>query len=295
MLDDFYCSSKCNLDTHFFLGDRPKTMMEVVSHPLAAWHWWRDPHDIHYNFNSRGYRDSEWPTDLGSDLIWCLGDSLTLGVGVPVEHSWPRRLQDISRTRCVNISMAGASNQWIYRKARELIHYVRPRRMMLLWTWLHRREYSLHEVYELRWQEFYQALRDPSWPLQVSWQQAHELPIAILQELKSSEFWPNIDLRDLDEARLRFDNQPHDYHDVAHVTELVQDLESIRGKTCLVHAWLPQVGGKAQDLLEQNIKNCTGQPFYQVNWRDRSRDYIHFGINTNDSVSRLFSEASYLG
>ncbi len=46
------------------------------------------PHVIDYRYNSRGFRDQEWPQDLAS-AIWCLGDSFTVGLGSRFEQTWP--------------------------------------------------------------------------------------------------------------------------------------------------------------------------------------------------------------
>jgi len=41
---------------------------------------------ISYRYNSKGFRDDEWPEDL-SDVIWCVGDSFTVGIGQPFEET----------------------------------------------------------------------------------------------------------------------------------------------------------------------------------------------------------------
>ena len=53
------------------------------------------PHNVSYNHNSRGFRDSEWP-DSGKELqdaVWCVGDSFTVGLGSPANHMWVNILQ----------------------------------------------------------------------------------------------------------------------------------------------------------------------------------------------------------
>ena len=54
---------------------------------------------ISYEYNSKGFRDVEWPTDL-SDCIWCIGDSFTEGLGQPFEETWPQVLQKNSGKTC---------------------------------------------------------------------------------------------------------------------------------------------------------------------------------------------------
>lgn len=100
----------------------------------SRWHYIRYPHAVKYNFNSRGFRDSEWPGNL-STVTWCLGDSFTLGIGSPVEHTWPQQLNQ----PCVNVSMDGASNAWIARQACSILQ-LQPRNMIIVWSFLERRE-----------------------------------------------------------------------------------------------------------------------------------------------------------
>lgn len=104
--------------------------------------FYRYPHAISYHYNSRGFRDAEWPTlieDLRSST-WCIGDSFTVGLGVPLQNTWPHLLQHRSGRRCINVSMDGASNEWIVRTAKDIIREIKPERMVLMWSYLSRRE-----------------------------------------------------------------------------------------------------------------------------------------------------------
>lgn len=100
------------------------------------------PHEVIYKFNSRGFRDREWPSSV-HDLqksIWCVGDSFTVGVGQPFDHTWPQVLQRASGHRVINISMDGASNDWIFRKASRILDVVGPTTVICMWSYTHRRE-----------------------------------------------------------------------------------------------------------------------------------------------------------
>lgn len=94
---------------------------------------------IDYKFNSRGFRDQEWPHDVDS-AIWCVGDSYTVGIGQPFAAIWPQQLATITGKRTINISMDGASNAWIARRAQQILHTIQPAVMILHWSFLHRRE-----------------------------------------------------------------------------------------------------------------------------------------------------------
>ena len=102
-------------------------------------HYRAYPHKVSYQFNSRGFRDQEWPDDVKS-AIWCLGDSFTVGVGSPINHNWTRQIELTCKNPTINISLDGASNDWIARQARNIIRAVQPRNMIIMWSYMHRRE-----------------------------------------------------------------------------------------------------------------------------------------------------------
>ena len=37
------------------------------------------PYKVNYKFNSRGFRDNEWPNNL-NDRVWCIGDSAVINL-----------------------------------------------------------------------------------------------------------------------------------------------------------------------------------------------------------------------
>jgi hypothetical protein len=99
-------------------------------------------HDIEYVYNSRGFRDTEWPQSMQTlrDAIWCIGDSFTVGIGQPYHHTWPQVLSQQAGVRTINVSMDGASNDWIYRKVQNIMDVIKPKHMVLMWSYTHRRE-----------------------------------------------------------------------------------------------------------------------------------------------------------
>jgi hypothetical protein len=100
------------------------------------------PHNITYNYNSRGFRDAEWSNDLEElqSAIWCVGDSFTVGIGSPLEHTWPWLLSATTGQRVINISMDGASNMWIARQATLIQQEIGPKNITIMWSYVHRRE-----------------------------------------------------------------------------------------------------------------------------------------------------------
>jgi hypothetical protein len=81
------------------------------------------PYAVEYRYNSRGYRDSEWPPTIEElkQCIWCVGDSFTVGLGSPLAHTWVNILQQRTGIRCINVSMDGASNEWMIRKINRIL------------------------------------------------------------------------------------------------------------------------------------------------------------------------------
>jgi hypothetical protein len=102
-------------------------------------YWKEYPHNIVYQYNSRGFRDQEWPEDLKS-AIWCVGDSFTLGLGQPYHHIWPVVLSKQLNINTVNISMNGASNDWMTDKIKIICQQVAPKIIIVQWSHIHRRQ-----------------------------------------------------------------------------------------------------------------------------------------------------------
>ena len=92
-----------------------------------------------YCYNSRGFRDAEWPDDL-TNAIWCVGDSFTNGIGSAFEHTWPQVLGQRVQRRVITIALDGASNDWIARKCCEIYNEIQPQNIVIMWSYLHRRE-----------------------------------------------------------------------------------------------------------------------------------------------------------
>jgi hypothetical protein len=100
------------------------------------------PYAVKYRYNSRGYRDSERPDTIDNlkQCIWCFGDSFTVGLGSPLAHTWVNILQQRTGIRCINVSMDGASNEWIVRKINRIIEEINPQQLVVQWSYLHRGE-----------------------------------------------------------------------------------------------------------------------------------------------------------
>jgi hypothetical protein len=102
------------------------------------------PHKISYNYNSRGFRDAEWPNDLDKlkNAVWCVGDSFTVGLGSPIEHTWVYQVSKQLKKQTINVSMDGASNEWIARKVIQICETVSPKLIIIQWSYTNRREHK---------------------------------------------------------------------------------------------------------------------------------------------------------
>jgi hypothetical protein len=110
-------------------------------------HFLSYPYPVSYDYNSRGFRDSEWPstfTEL-TNSIWCVGDSFTVGIGSSLEHTWPQLLQEVGQQKTINVSMDGASNNWIARKCLQIIKTIQPKYLVVQWSYVSRREKDLKD------------------------------------------------------------------------------------------------------------------------------------------------------
>jgi hypothetical protein len=137
ILPNFILPSRVNQHWKYSGIDSP-------NHCLDKKHFDSYPHQVHYNFNSRGFRDQEWPNSVCElqEAVWCVGDSFTLGLGSPVEHTWAYQVGQELNTRTINVSMDGASNHWIYRKVLDIINNISPRLIIIQWSYTHRSELS---------------------------------------------------------------------------------------------------------------------------------------------------------
>lgn len=95
--------------------------------------------EIIYHYNYMGYRDIEWPSNI-SQQYWAIGDSFTVGLGQPSNETWSNILSNRVGKRIINVSMNGASNDWIARRALYILKYLQPKVIFIQWSYLHRRE-----------------------------------------------------------------------------------------------------------------------------------------------------------
>lgn len=263
-LNQLIVSELC--DQHFFT-----TGMDSLEHCKDKFFFKNFPLSIEYNYNSRGFRDKEWPQDL-QNAIWCVGDSFTVGLGLPFDLTWPQQLQQQTMFPVITIAMDGASNQWIARQINLINSEIRPRHLVAMWSYFHRREHPDSTLSDLQ-------------------RRIHGQPDC---ELEDFELFEQL------AQEVAADNLIHavipNCHESYNVTQIWNDLrgeswpkavprsltqlaDNIQEEICKVH----NMYTKLELLLEINqrfAKLKAQLPFVEYNQIDWARDSHHFGPET---------------
>ena len=96
------------------------------------------PYKVDYQFNSRGFRDREWPANL-QDSLWVIGDSHVLGLGVPERLLFTRLLEEITGKKVINLGSYSAFNIWISLSCESILNEIQPKNLIVAWTHLSKR------------------------------------------------------------------------------------------------------------------------------------------------------------
>jgi len=92
-----------------YLGlDRP-------NHSFQPKGWWENypVQNFDYNFNEWGFRGLDYSEYIDKPVNICLGDSFTINIGGPIEHSWPSQLSMLLDLPTINLGIFGAGNDAI--------------------------------------------------------------------------------------------------------------------------------------------------------------------------------------
>lgn len=247
ILSDTIIKSKANQILEYDGIDTPSPLVGLFKSETYKY-------EISYNYNSRGFRDDEWPTENLQDCIWCIGDSFTVGIGVEYDHIWPQILQKKLQKRTINISLRGASNNWIARHAFSIIKEIKPKYLVIHWSYLHRREMSLTEVLNIC-QEMYDKTK------------THLLTLETCKEIYDLEV----------ERKIHFSSKLSDLDDVKNLQDCIEKV-SCQQDTNIIHSFIPGFY-KSRNVVDEldfyNHKFC--QPFYCI---DYGRDLHHYGNKT---------------
>jgi hypothetical protein len=261
--------------------------MDSVENCNDPAHFRSYPYPLTYQYNSRGFRDQEWPQDF-HDVIWCVGDSFTVGIGSPLQHTWPWLLGQRTGLRTINISMDGASNQWICRRACEILRSGLAQRMVIQWSYTHRREnHDVMDIINSRWQRFYQDVRDSNWPPCPQWQYRDQLPIKIQQELERDPYWSKIDFVHDEERRIDIPRREAVLDPTLNTQDFqqcVQQVEQQQNNCELIHTFIPDFSDdpNIQSVLHSwPTTRAWLPPIVRLDW---ARDHHHYDIVTAQNL-----------
>lgn len=197
------------------------------------------PYNVEYHYNSRGFRDSKWPESIEElkQAIWCIGDSFTVGLGAPVEHTWPCLLQQHTGMRTINLSMDGASNNWISRKTIGILKEISPKNIIIHWSYISRREETIESTLNRLWNNLYRDCKDPSWPPCNTVADFDQLPEYIKTEILTVHGGLPVVT---DEDR-RLDNEPYatNKDDIKNTLSCISQVNSYCKSTRIIHSFIP--------------------------------------------------------
>jgi hypothetical protein len=260
--------------------------MDSFEHCSDKTHFKQYPHDITYNYNSRGFRDAEWPDTIEQlqSAIWCVGDSFTVGIGSPLEHTWPWILQQATQRRTINVSMDGASNMWIARKSLDIVNKIKPAHLIIQWSYVSRREKTIDVALDESWQEFYKNVADPSWPA-CTRLNIDGLPKKISEEIDQihGKWSQNItdEMRRLPVIKSTVED------DIKNILDCMGLLSQIKS-TQIVHSFIPKfVPRTHQGIVEQQI---AGLVIPEIQFLDLARDGYHYDIATSQEFVRQVTQ-----
>lgn len=95
--------------------------------------------DFSYNFNSWGFRAEDFEQYRGKPVNLCLGDSMTLNWGGPIEHSWPSQLAKHFDFPTLNFGVAAAGNDAILKIYQSAIQLFDVQNVFVMYSYFHRR------------------------------------------------------------------------------------------------------------------------------------------------------------
>lgn len=228
-------------------------------------HFKNYPGSVNYVYNSRGFRDTEWPAEL-DDAVWCIGDSFTVGLGTKFEHTWCQQLQQITGRRTINVSMDGASNAWIARQACAVLQEIKPRHLICHWSFSHRREAPLQQILMPIWKEYYQAIKDPAWPAADSLDQLPQhIQQAIAQDPRSDSWYSDFDIDYL--RRLHYADTTVE-QDLQYTLDCIAAVDAVASNK-VIHSFIPN-----WHTVPVSMDPAWLAPVSMI---DLARDGLHYG------------------
>lgn len=282
--------------------------LDSLEHCFDRRYFLNYPWPVDYQYNSRGFRDSEWPNSVVdlAQSTWCIGDSFTVGLGSPISHTWPYVLSKTTNNRTINISLDGASNDWIARKVSELVTEVVPKNIVIHWSYIHRRERDW-QLIDQQWNLLYTQIKNPSWPACDRVSDFFDLPEYLQQEIIHN---CTIDPKFLyfikvpkEQLRYTFDVERrlhHDTHskldeddDIKNFMRCVDSVDSIAQSINInvIHSFVPHFAKKTTAIkIQQHLKEKNINFIELFSNLDFARDGHHYDVVTSNHLVNKISK-----
>jgi hypothetical protein len=259
---------------------------------------------VHYQYNSRGFRDREWPANPQlRDCVWCFGDSFTAGVGSPETDTWVRQVEQALGRPCINISLDGANNQWIAEKIQRVQQEINPPHIIVQWSYFHRvpaADSDFDSRVNAVWETFYDNIRDSSWPDCADHKNFVNLPEKIKQEIVNDFGIPEyfqFQNSELIALVSKLDNLRLAHHapwiTSTHEEDLARTLDNIKrvqrwGETKILHSCVPLFAPKhIRNLFYQHMADKQYHHIPEFQALDIARDGWHYDIKTSEKFAGL--------
>lgn len=249
ILSDFYLNTRANQIWY-------ESGIDSLSECIDKDYFKSYPYDVEYKFNSRGYRDEEWSDNLQDlkESIWCLGDSFTVGMGIPYDKMWTKVLERLTNKRTINVSLDGASNEWIVRKFVRLIEEVNPNNIVIHWSYFDRRESN--DV----------SLSDEDRRIKL---------------LTVNDYEKNEHIKQL----------PIHFKNLLSCVKKVEDA-NYAGVVIhsIIHDEINSYDKKIQSFIHRSLNSFTSHYISDVGKVDYARDGLHYGVVTSENFAKKISK-----
>ena len=125
-----------NRQLKYWAGDTPSMFKNLQSNPNGF-----TEDNVTYTFNSHGFRGEDLDV-LAKYKVLIVGDSHTFGVGLDDTQTWTHQFKTILpiETNVINLSIAGASMDYISRALFQSIDTIKPNVVIVCYTYDCRRE-----------------------------------------------------------------------------------------------------------------------------------------------------------
>lgn len=245
---------------------------------------WTTP--IDYRFNSRGFRDHEWPDNL-DHVIWCIGGSELLGTGVAFDQACPRQLAQLTESKVIDVSIIGASNDWITRQFQNIKAGLGDsfKTALIQWSFSTRSELSLNDAKDQELIDLYNAIKMPNWPDIKGFDSLSMLDDKIRQEIIDNPYFAKISAMDgaAENGQIHYKKEfVLDYAGAKHLLGLIDKIESIKGNTQVIYSFCPKFAEPGEDEFIYGQLRDKGIDFIpEYPQIDMARDRSHSGPATH--------------